>query len=592
MHRQSTTRSNSIDRRSVLAAGVAGLATATSGCIDRVESAVGQETDRLSLSITTVPADGDREAVRIARHLEEHLEAVGIDASLDMRSRSNFLEAVLIDHEFDLYVGRHPADYDPDFLYETLHSAYANESGWQNPLGFSSMPVDDHLEAQRRVDGERRRERVATLLEALAEEKPFDPICFPEEHRVVRTDRVDGWNANHPESRHGYLGLEPSEDVDRLRVLVTDARISRNLNPLSATLREQGSTIDLLYDSLATEHDGELVPWLAEDWETTTIEETEDDDAITRATVTLREDCEFHDGEPVTADDVAFTYRFLEDTALGRAKFASPAPRYRSHVSTLEDVTVESDRELRLEFSAGFEAAERALTVPILPEHRWREQVDARADNTETFTAMQGQWGLVTMDNVPAVGSGPFRFESRSEREHLTLERYDDHFTRREDVDLPSVEIEQLQFGIDPGSASSIERVANDGADLTASMLEAHALDTIPDEPEIDHLESPSQTFYHVGFNARIEPFSNPHARRLVAGLLDKAWLVEEVFDGHATPTATPLPEEWVPERLTWDGDDPIAPFFGSDGNLDVEAARDAFEDTGYRYDDHGRLRL
>ncbi|MFU8866872.1 ABC transporter substrate-binding protein, partial [Natronococcus sp.] len=492
MDRESTARPNGVDRRSVLAAGAAGLALPVSGCIDRVESAVGGERDRLALSITTVPADGDREAVRIARRLEDHLEAVGIDASLDMRSRSEFLETVLIDHEFDLYVGRHPADFDPDFLYEMLHSAYANEAGWQNPFGFANIPFDDHLEAQRRVDGVPRRERVATLLEALAEEKPFDPICFPEEHRVARTDRFEGWSADHPESRHGYLELEPAEDVDRLRVLVTDSRISRNLNPLSATLRERGSTIDLVYDSLATEHDGDLVPWLAEDVELRTADE--DDDHVAEATVTLREDYHFHDGEPLEADDVAFTYRFLEDTALGRSEFPSPAPRYRSHVSTLEGVTVESDRELRLEFATGLEVARRALTVPILPEHRWREQVEARAETAETFTATQGRWGLVTMDNVPPIGSGPFRFGSNSEREHLTLERYDDHFTRREDVDLPAVDVERLQFGIDPGSASSIERVANDGADVTASMLEAHALGTIPDDEVVDHLESPSRS--------------------------------------------------------------------------------------------------
>jgi len=52
--------------------------------------------------------------------------------SLDVRSQSEMLKAVLIDHDFDIYVGLHPADYDPDFLYETLHSTYANEAGWQN----------------------------------------------------------------------------------------------------------------------------------------------------------------------------------------------------------------------------------------------------------------------------------------------------------------------------------------------------------------------------------------------------------------------------------------------------------------------------
>ncbi|AGB36894.1 ABC transporter substrate-binding protein [Natronococcus occultus] len=590
MNCDSTDPGDGVSRRAVLAAGATGLVLPTSGCVDRVESAVDQEMDRLALSITTVPADGDREAVRIARELEANLEDVGVDASIDMRSRSEFLETILIDRDFDLYVGRHPAGFDPDFLYEALHSAYANEAGWQNPFGFANIPFDDALEAQRRADGDEREAIVADLLETLAEEKPFDPICFPEEHRVARTDRFEGWSADHPESRHGYLGLEPAENVDRLRVLVTDSRISRNLNPLSATLRERGSTIDLVYDSLATEHDGELVPWLAED---VTLERADaDDDHVARARITLREDCRFHDDEPVRAEDVAFTYRFLEDTSLGRAEFESPPPRYRGHATAVDTVDVEDDRELRLGFAAGVEAARRALTVPILPAHRWRDQIRSRAEDTTSFTATQGEWGLVTMDNVPPVGSGPFRFESNSEREHLTLERFDDHFTRREDVDLPAVGVEQLQFGIDPGSASSIERVANDGADFTASMLEAHALDSVPDEPDVDHLAAPSRTFYHVGYNTRAEPFSNPHARRIVSRLLDPSWIVDAIFDGHATPTAAPLPEEWVPDELGWDGQDPATPFFGSDGDLDVETARAALESAGYQYDDQGRLRL
>ncbi|MFU8866871.1 ABC transporter substrate-binding protein, partial [Natronococcus sp.] len=95
-----------------------------------------------------------------------------------------------------------------------------------------------------------------------------------------------------------------------------------------------------------------------------------------------------------------------------------------------------------------------------------------------------------------------------------------------------------------------------------------------------------------VGFNARIEPFSNPHVRRLVSGLLDESWIVDEIFDGRATPTATPLPEEWVPEGLLWEGADPVTPFFGDDGDLDAEAARAALEEAGYRYDDQGRLHL
>lgn len=129
-----------VDRRSVLAAGAAGLSLSLSGCVDTVQRVVDQDgTDQLSLSIVTVPADADRESIRIAYHLESHLEAIGVDVTLKVRSRTDFLKTVLIDHDFDIYVGQHPADYDPDFLYEALHSTYANEAGWQNPFGFDSM---------------------------------------------------------------------------------------------------------------------------------------------------------------------------------------------------------------------------------------------------------------------------------------------------------------------------------------------------------------------------------------------------------------------------------------------------------------------
>jgi peptide/nickel transport system substrate-binding protein len=596
-----TNPGDGVSRRSVLAAGAAGLALPTSGCVDRVESVVDQDvTDRLALSITTVPADDDREVVQIARHLESTLEAVGADVTIDMRSTEEFLESVLIDHEFDLYVGRHPGGFDPDFLYGALHSAYADEAGWQNPFGFGDTELDGLLEFQRRTEDDAEREdAIGDLLEKIAVEKPFDPICFPEEHRVVRTD-FDGWDGGDLATRHGYLGLDP--DGDRLRVLVTDSRPSRNLNPLAATFRDRGTIVDLLYDSLATEHDGELVPWLATDWSI-------DDGTID---VTLREECPFHDAEDaeendvdendeedryVTAEDVAFTYEFLQDTSLEWGDWfdSSPAPRYRSRTSMIDGIEVEAldPSTIRIDVAAGTAAvAERVLTVPILPKHRWEAQVESRAERDDEFATPQGAWSLVTMGNIPPVGSGPFRYADHSERESLTLERYDDHFTQRDDVDLPAVEVEELRFGIDPGSASSVERVANDGADLTMSMLDSHVLDDVSERDDVEQIESErDQLFYHVGFNTRVEPFDDAEVRRVVSRLIDKAWLADgEVFNGYATPVATPLSDEWVPDDLAWNGEDPVTPFFGADNDLDVDAARAAFEEAGFEYDDQGRL--
>lgn len=58
-----------------------------------------------------------------------------------------------------------------------------------------------------------------------------------------------------------------------------------------------------------------------------------------------------------------------------------------------------------------------------------------------------------------------------------------------------------------------------------------------------------------------------------------------------AAPAASPLAGTgWTAPSLRWEMEDPSVPFFGSDGELDVVAAREAFRAAGYNYDDQGNL--
>lgn len=606
-------------------AATAGLTVSTSGCIREIRSIVNRnEVEQLSLTISTVPADGDRESIQLARAVGSALESVGVDIAIDMLSHEEFRRAILVNHDFDLYVGPHPGDTTPDFLYELLHSRFAEEAGWQNPFGLTTLSIDDRLEEQRVAEngGEDdengdREDAITATLESVAREQPFVPICRPTEIRLARSDRFEGWGEGHPATRFGYLGLEPeSKDAAaELRAVNTDARPSQNLNPLSAEYRERNLVVGLLYDSLAvarwrgderpiaggeqvdadtgTETNSELdpdsatdlTPWLAADWEWT------DDETLH---VTLREDCAFHDGTPLTAEDVAFTYEFLADTTRGSRRFSAPTPHYRGRVDAVDDVTDLSETELEFTVGTSQPVAERALEVPVLPKHIWDERT-AQA-SLPGVTVAEGTTEALVTDNVPAIGSGPYQFEDRTDREHVTLARFDEHFTRRDGVDLPEPTSERLRIQIDPRSTSAIELVESDSADVTLSTLESYVVDDVfeddGDVPETTILESPSWSFYHVGFNARKAPFTNPRFRRVVAQLLDKEQLVEEVFHGYAEPIATPVVEEWVPDSLAWNGNDPETPFLGTDGDLDVAAAREAFEGAGLRYDDDGNLRV
>lgn len=624
-------RSDGVSRRSLLATGLVGAVGATSGCIDQVQSATGQgPTNQLSLTISTVPADDDRGAVQIVRKLQDNLEAVGVDVSIDVRSRSEFLERILIENDFDLFVGRQPAPRDPDALYEALHSTFTHEAGWQNPYGFTSLTFDDLLEEQRHAEGDGRKAAVERLLRSLTAEKPIEPVCVPEEYRVGRADRFSGWSDGHFATRHGYLEATPADGVSQLSAVATDDLPTLHIDPVSAEFREQPMMVDLVYDSLATVRDGELEPWLAKSWSWSAggIPQSDDDadhgseyenaaddyqytagdtdstsgyydhgtadsnDGSSSMTVTvdLREECRFHDGRRVSANDVVFTYRFLSDATMGRARSPSRPPRFRGRLSAVQAVERLDDYRVAIEVETSTAVGERALEVPILPEHVWLERVENRYRGFEHASEADDNWGHLSMSDVPSVGSGPYQVADRSERDYLALERFDEHFTLRRDVDLAGPSVDSLRFEVDPGSAASVGRVNNGTADVTASMLQSHVVDEVPENADVDRFESSPRSLFVVGFNARRRPCSNTHFRRAVTQLIDREALVDSVFHGYADPVATPLPDEWVPEDLAWSGEDPVTPFPEADGELDVDEAEAAFEAAGYRYDDRKRL--
>lgn len=121
----------------------------TAGCVRRTRSIISRDDpDRIALSIATVPADRDPIPPQIARQLRSNLETAGVSTSLEMLSAEEFQREILVNHSFDIAIGRYPADPDPDFLYSALHSSFGPESGWQNPFGYANMNLNELLEKQ------------------------------------------------------------------------------------------------------------------------------------------------------------------------------------------------------------------------------------------------------------------------------------------------------------------------------------------------------------------------------------------------------------------------------------------------------------
>jgi len=205
-----------VSRRKVLA-GI-GLGTLSAGCLGRTRNIAGRgRSAQLTLQIDTAPADKDPNAIRIARHLAENLNAVGIDARLNTLGRTDLWRKVLINQNFDIYVGQflESDPFDPDAMYGFTHSRFVAESGRQNPFGLTDVNgVDELLEKQRRVEGETRADAVADLQRSLCELQPFTVVAFPDPLTAVRGERFEGWTSDRPLSAGALLGLERAETTD------------------------------------------------------------------------------------------------------------------------------------------------------------------------------------------------------------------------------------------------------------------------------------------------------------------------------------------------------------------------------------------
>lgn len=590
-----------ISRRSALAG--TGAAIASAGCIGRARNLAGRDrTSQLALEITTLPADSDPNAIRIARHLSEHLNEVGIDARVDTMAEADLRRSVLLNHDFDMYVGQYTETkpFDPDALYALTHSSFTAEPGWQNPFGFTELAVDDLLDEQRSADDDRRGSVVDSLQEAVCDQQPFTLVAFPDTLTAINDSRYTGWETARPTSVPGLLQLTAVEDIEEptLRLTTTDERITENWNPIAAEYRRHGTFTALLYDPLARIHGGTTIPWLAADWEWT-------EPGTLR--IELRE-ATWHDDEPLTASDVAFTYEFLTDTSMGSAETPIPTPKFRGRSSVVQETTVVDGSTVDLHVGdVNRTVGERALQLPILPEHVWEDLTDTVAvagieidgDTTEALV-----W-----NNEEPVGSGPLRFADATADEEVVLERNPDHFLQRlersEDDDgeatvegVPTSYVGQPAFDslvleVVPSDIAGVQQVGDSLADATASNLGPDAVPRIGREADARLVSTRSAAFYHIGYNVRRAPLSNPRFRGILAGLIDKAALIDDAFDGYAEPATSPLARspDWVPESLSFtDGADAVYPFYGDDGDLAVEEAQDAFREAGYRFNEAGEL--
>lgn len=283
----------------------------------------------------------------------------------------------------------------------------------------------------------------------------------------------------------------------------------RFVNPVLAITRADQDMAALLFDGLLEVNaNGELVPNIAKSI-------TLSSDA-TVYNVVLRDDVTFHDGTPLTADDVVFTIGLIKNPEL-----KSPLQ------GNFNDVIIEKlgDFEVNFVLKEPYTPFIENLTTGILPHHEWK---DLSVDQIP-----------FSQHNTEPVGSGPYRIKTvkRSPSgliDGYTLEAFKDH------IHPPQIETIVISFFTNaPALVSAIKEGKVDSATGVSEFI--NEIKTA--RPDLTSTESPLPRTFAVFFNQnKSTALRQPEVRKILEAALDKNALVQTALDGHGVPATSPVP--------------------------------------------------
>lgn len=238
--------------------------------------------------------------------------------------------------------------------------------------------------------------------------------------------------------------------------------------------------------------DGEMIPAVAEKY-------TLSEDGTTY-TFTLREGVKFHNGQTVTAEDVVYSINRCAAVPEGQEKPLVAAFSAVKSVEALDEKTVAVTIAQRdLEFIS-------YMTAAIIP---------ADYENQDTAP----------------VGTGPFKFVSRTPQQDFVMERFEDYWGAPAWLD-------KVTFKICENADALVMNLNGGSIDLCAHLTSAQASQL---NQNFQVLEGTMNLVQAIYLNNQAKPFDNQLVRQALCYAIDRQGIMDMVADGHGTAVGSSI---------------------------------------------------
>ncbi|MDZ4260944.1 MAG: peptide-binding protein [Pseudomonadota bacterium] len=294
----------------------------------------------------------------------------------------------------------------------------------------------------------------------------------------------------------------------------------KTITPLVSSDAYAGEVQSYIFESLLT-RDPETLEWLgliAKSWQIS-------DDGLS-FTFQLRDDVKFSDGVALTADDVAFTFAFIQNPVIA-------APRERAVYDKIASVTATAKYEVVFQFKEPYyDSLAMAGSIAIMPRHFYEPYLKT----PEKFNQSKGL----------LLGSGPYRL---ADPKGWTPDQGLVELQRNPRYWGPQPSFDRLLWKVIQNDAARLTTFRN--GEIDAYSARPREYQTLKEDKELSartqHFEymSPTAGYSYIGWNqkrnAKPTRFADKRVRQAMSYLVDIERINKEIMLGYAEAAVSPF---------------------------------------------------
>jgi peptide/nickel transport system substrate-binding protein len=260
----------------------------------------------------------------------------------------------------------------------------------------------------------------------------------------------------------------------------------------------------------------------------------------TRYIVEIKDDAEFQNGDPVTAEDAAYSLKApVEEETENEAE-----------VDMIDSAEAIDDKTVQFDLLFPYAAFDTTMLFSVVPK-------SVREEDKQAFNEEE------------PVGSGPFEFVEYTQEESATIQKWDDYWGE------PMPEVDEVVWtGIEDGTTrlTSLENEENDIIETVPPDLYSEVENM--DDAEI--YEEASISYYYLALNCNEGPTTDQRVREAVDYCFSMDDAVAKFIEPAGVRQYSP-----VPAAISENWDFPTDEWANVPHDKDISAAQDLFDEAG-----------